>query len=85
MKYCLILIISIFLLASNQNPGSNNKFLQDLSPTDNKKIFGQWQMCSTLEDGMMIQANVCATFNFAANGLGFITHAQKHMKHSNGL
>jgi hypothetical protein len=23
-------------------------------------------------DGMMIQANVCATFNFAANGLGFI-------------
>jgi hypothetical protein len=68
----LPLALSIFLLACNQKDCGNNKFLQNLSPTDNKKILGYWRMCSTFRDGMMIQANVCPTISFEINGRGYV-------------
>jgi hypothetical protein len=38
--------------------------------TDNVNILGNWQMCSELNSGQVIQRNICLTITFNADGSG---------------
>jgi hypothetical protein len=79
MKYLLTLTIITCLTACNKSERTDdNKIVEALTktnPTDNNDILGQWTMCSTSGNGVMITANVCATVNFGSYGTGSVTHA----------
>ncbi len=79
MKTIFLLTLSFLLYSCNQKTPSKDKelpdFLKDIYVTDNTDIIGSWTMCSTFEDGMMIQFNVCPTVSFLNNGTGYIGNA----------
>src|SRR5436305_2987339 len=74
MKYQLYLIIIIIFISCNNT--KQKKYFTLVSITDNKNIFGQWQMCSVSDSsGMMTTSNVCSIITFNIYGTGLITDA----------
>lgn len=76
MKNILLGFLGIFLFSCNQDTTSKDKKfyenLTNISFTDNAQILGNWTMCTSSENGMMTQFNVCPTISFLVNGSGFV-------------
>jgi hypothetical protein len=51
------------------NSGSNKVFGTN---TDNEKIIGRWNMCSTYGNGVFTQTNMCPVVHFKPFGIGTV-------------
>ena len=72
MKNIGISFLSLALFSCNQDSASYEKKLSEnielVSPTDNVEILGDWAMCSSSENGALLQSNACPTVSFLGNG-----------------
>ena len=76
MKYLLISICLLAFFSCNQDNSIETKNTVNRSSniqiSDNTNIFGNWVMCSTDDNGIMTQMNVCPTVSFFESGLGSV-------------
>ena len=71
----LSLFIGILLFSCNQENSEikiSKSNSRDSTISDYKDIFGEWSMCTTSSNGMMIEMNTCKTIVFNNNGTGYI-------------
>ncbi len=74
MKIILFGLLGLLLFSCNQN-NKNEEIISNqkkFSFTANNEIIGNWTMCSSSSNGIMIQFNSCPTVSFLSDSSGIV-------------